>query len=128
MEAVMSLPARELRVLSGIEAALQAGEARLTSMFAIFTRLATDEGKPGTEDLGTPSRNLWAAGLPAVRLRAMALLAALAIASAVLFSVTASRAPGGATACQSSPPLPAAHGGARVCGPAIPAHTFRPIP
>jgi hypothetical protein len=60
----MSLPARELRVLSGIETALQAGEARLTSMFAIFTRLAADEGKPGTEDLVAPSRNRWAAGRP----------------------------------------------------------------
>ena len=69
MESVMSLPARELRVLSGIEAALQAGETRLTSMFAIFTRLATDEGKPGTEDLGIPSRNLWPASVPAAALR-----------------------------------------------------------
>ena len=118
----MSLPARELRVLSGIETALQAGETRLTSMFAIFTRLATDEGKPGTEDLGIPSRNRWAAGRPPVRLRAIALVAVLAIASAVLFSVSAGsvracgpavlahtfeRAPSRATACQSSPPVPA---------------------
>jgi anti-sigma-K factor RskA len=118
----MSLPARELRVLSGIETALQAGETRLTSMFAIFTRLATDEGKPGTEDLGTPSWNRWAAGRPPVRLRAIALVAVLAIASAVLFSVSAGsvracgpavlahtfeRAPSRATACQSSPPVPA---------------------
>jgi hypothetical protein len=122
MESVMSLPARELRVLSGIETALQAGETRLTSMFAIFTRLATDEGKPGTEDLGIPSRNRWAAGRPPVRLRAIALVAVLAIASAVLFSVSAGsvracgpavlahtfeRAPSRATACQSSPPVPA---------------------
>jgi hypothetical protein len=126
MESVMSLPARELRVLSGIETALQAGETRLTSMFAIFTRLATDEGKPGTEDLGTPSWNRWAAGRPPVRLRvrlrAIALVAVLAIASAVLFSVSAGsvsacgpavlahtfeRAPSRATACQSSPPVPA---------------------
>ena len=124
----MSLPARELRVLSGIEAALQAGETRLTSMFAIFTRLATDEGKPGTEDLGIPSRNLWPAGVPAVRLRAIALVAVLAIVSAVLFSVTAGRAPSGATACQSSPPVPAAPGGTRACRPALLAHNFRPIP
>src|ERR1017187_1698960 len=122
MESVMSLPARELRVLSGIETALQAGETRLTSMFAIFTRLATDEGKLGTEDLGTPSWNRWAAGRPPVRSRAIALVAVLAIASAVLFSVSAGsvrgcgpavlahtfeRAPSRATACQSSPPVPA---------------------
>jgi hypothetical protein len=123
MESVMSLPARELRVLSGIETALQAGETRLTSMFAIFTRLARDEGKPGTEDLGTPSWNGWPAGRPAVRLRAIALIAVLAIATAVLFSVSAGsmracgpavlahtfeRAPSQATACQYSPPVPAA--------------------
>jgi hypothetical protein len=48
----MSLPAREQQVLEGIETALQAGEARLTSMFVLFTRLAGDEEKPGTEELG----------------------------------------------------------------------------
>jgi hypothetical protein len=108
----MSLPARELRVLSGIETALQAGEARLTSMFAIFTRLAADEGKPGTEDLGAPSRNRWAAGRPPVRLRvrlrAVALVAVLAIASAVLFSVSTGSVP--------------------ACGPAVLAHTFERAP
>jgi hypothetical protein len=48
----MSLPAREQQVLEGIETVLQAGEARLTSMFVLFTRLAGDEEKPGTEELG----------------------------------------------------------------------------
>jgi hypothetical protein len=58
-----------------------------------------------------------------VRLRAIALIAVLAIATAVLFSVSAGsvracgpavlartfeRAPSQATACQSSPPAPAA--------------------
>jgi len=119
---MMSLPARELRVLYGIETTLQAGETRLTSMFAIFTRLARDEERPGTEDLGTPSRNPWATGRPAVRVRAIALIAVLAIASAMLFSVSAGsvhacgpavlahtfeRAPSRATACQPSPPVPA---------------------
>lgn len=111
-ESVMSLPARELRVLSGIETALQAGEARLTSMFAIFTRLAADEGKPGTEDLGAPSRNRWAAGRPpvrlGVRLRAIALVAVLALASAALFSVSAASV--------------------HACGPAVLAHTFERAP
>ena len=89
-----------------------AGEARLTSMFAIFTRLAADEGKPGTEDLGAPSRNRWAAGRPpvrlGVRLRAIALVAVLAIASAVLFSVSA--------------------GSVHACEPAVLAHTFERAP
>ena len=52
----MSLPAREQQVLDGIETVLQAGEARLTSMFVFFTRLAGDEGKPGTEELRPSSR------------------------------------------------------------------------
>jgi hypothetical protein len=110
-ESVMSLPARELRVLSGIETALQAGEARLTLMFAIFTRLAADEGKPGTEDLGAPARNRWAGRPPVrlgVRLRAIALVAVLAIASAVFFSVSAGSVP--------------------ACGPAVLAHTFERAP
>ena len=39
----MSLAAREQQILDGMETALQAGETRLTSMFAIFTRLSRDE-------------------------------------------------------------------------------------
>jgi hypothetical protein len=87
---------------------LQAGEERLASMFALFTRLARDEGMPGTEDLGTRSRwpcrwltRLLATGLyvrdasrrsrpaglrrargPGVRWRALTLLP-LAVAAAV---------------------------------------------
>jgi Putative restriction endonuclease len=52
----MSLPVREQQVLDGIETGLQAGEACLTFMFVLFTRLAGDEGKPGTEELGPQSR------------------------------------------------------------------------
>ncbi len=52
----MSLTAREQQVLDGIETALQAGEARLTSMFVFFTRLAGDEEQPRTEELRPPSR------------------------------------------------------------------------
>jgi hypothetical protein len=47
----MSLPTREQQVLDGIETVLQAGEARLTSMFMLFTRLTSDEEKPGAEQL-----------------------------------------------------------------------------
>jgi hypothetical protein len=36
----VSVPAREQRVLNEIEVMLQAGEERLASMFALFTRLA----------------------------------------------------------------------------------------
>jgi hypothetical protein len=47
----MSLAAREQQILDGMETALQAGETRLTSMFAIFTRLSRDEEIPGMEEL-----------------------------------------------------------------------------
>ena len=39
----MSLPARQRRVLDGIEVALRASEPHMTSMFTIFTRLAEND-------------------------------------------------------------------------------------
>ncbi len=113
----MTLPARELRVLDAMETALQAGETHLTSMFAIFARLATDEGKPWMEDVGAQSRGLrsllvvlraagrppWSArrrrsasrgqrgaSRPARKLCAIALIpvALAAIASALLLSIS----------------------------------------
>ena len=39
----MSLPARQRRMLDGIEVALRASEPHMTSMFAIFTRLAQND-------------------------------------------------------------------------------------
>jgi hypothetical protein len=51
----MSLPAREQQVLDGIETVLQDGEATLTAMFGLFTRLAGDEEKPRVEELGLAS-------------------------------------------------------------------------
>jgi hypothetical protein len=47
----MSLPAGQQRVLEGIAEALRKTEPRLTSMFAIFTRLANDEPPPRREQL-----------------------------------------------------------------------------
>jgi hypothetical protein len=47
----VSLPVSEQRVLDGIESALEGGEPRLRSMFAIFTRLTQDDGAPPTEAL-----------------------------------------------------------------------------
>jgi hypothetical protein len=40
---MMTLPARQRRVLDGIEGALRASEPRMASMFGIFTRLAEDD-------------------------------------------------------------------------------------
>ena len=127
----MSLAAREQQILDGIETALQAGETRLTSMFAIFTRLSRNEEIPGTEELAVRSRRPrswlkapratgrhprnawwrstsragWATGRPAAKLRAIALIpvALAAIAFVVLLGV--SRA------------------GVRLCGPVNAVHT-----
>jgi hypothetical protein len=41
----VSLPVSQQRVLAGIENALEGGEPRLGSMFAIFTRLTQDDGR-----------------------------------------------------------------------------------
>lgn len=47
----MSLPASQQRVLDRIEETLKNREPRLASMFAMFTRLATNEGLPRIEAL-----------------------------------------------------------------------------
>jgi Protein of unknown function (DUF3040) len=47
----MSLPARQQRMLDGIEAALQASEPHLASAFAMFGQLTQDEGPAVTEQL-----------------------------------------------------------------------------
>ena len=113
----MSLPAREQRVLDGIETVLQAGEARLTSMFVFFTRLAGDEEKPGTEELRPPSRRSLArrrraAGGPGERLRVVLLLTILIAALGVTLILIVSRttvrtcAPGQSRSCSTSQSVP----------------------
>jgi hypothetical protein len=47
----MSLPARQERILSGIESALRTCEPRLASRFAIFARLNRDEQLPRREQI-----------------------------------------------------------------------------
>lgn len=67
----MSLPAGQQRVLDGIADALRLSEPRLTTMFAIFTRLASNEPRPGREQLAAPGRlaRLMACGRPLRGLR-----------------------------------------------------------
>jgi hypothetical protein len=130
----MSLSAREQQVLEGIETVLQAGEARLTSMFVLFTRLAGDEEKPGTEELdpghatgrarrrSTPARQL-TIGQQGVLLRAViSLTVAIAALVSIMFiamSTTSARtcaqvsathgsgsAPSQPSTCQSSQSVP----------------------
>ena len=52
----MRLPAGQQQVLDGIETDLEGCEPKLTSMFAIFTRLTQDDGAPRTESLRPEGR------------------------------------------------------------------------
>jgi hypothetical protein len=56
----MTLPAGEQRVLDRIENSLRATEPRLASMYAIFTRLTSNESWPRREQL--PDRRGWRGG------------------------------------------------------------------
>jgi hypothetical protein len=117
----MSLPACQERALSAIEHALRAGEPRLASRFAIFTRLTRDEELPRTEQLvpqpwlrrvlasvGRACRLLFprpqprggAAVRPAARLRALVVLPVLLI---IMASATVATAAAGAHTCASAP-------------------------
>ncbi len=113
----MSLPAREQQVLDEIETVLQVGEARLTSMFVFFTRLAGDEQRPEAEELRPPPRRSlagrrWAVGGPGEWLRVVMLLtilvAALGVTLVLIVSRTSVRtcAPGQSRSCSSSQSVP----------------------
>ncbi len=110
----VSLPVSQQRVLEGIESALEGGEPRLGSMFAIFTRLTRDEGAPRTEALRAETllRRAWSAsGLAATARAVIAVplilgLLALCVFMAVNGSAGHSCGPGPwmtrATSCQSA--------------------------
>jgi hypothetical protein len=125
----MSLPACQERMLSAIEKTLRAGEPRLASIFAIFTRLASGEELPRTEQLmpqpwlrrvlasaGRAFRSffprsrqrgiaaMWAPGRPAARLRAAVVLPVLLL---IMASATIATALAGTHACAPAPPHPA---------------------
>ena len=124
----MSLPACQERVLSAIEDALKAGEPRLVSRFAIFTRLASGEDLPRTERivqqpwlrrvLAAAARigrllfprsrargiaALRAPGRPALRLRAVVVLPVLLI---MMASATIAAAIAGTHTCAPAPTRP----------------------
>jgi hypothetical protein len=125
----MSLPACQERILSAIEKTLRAGEPRLASRFAIFTRLASGEDLPRTEQLMPqpwPQRVLASAGRafrlffprprprgiaaarapgrPATRLRAVVVLPVLLL---MMASATVASALAGTHACAPAPRRPA---------------------
>ncbi len=52
----MSLPAGQQALLNGVDRALEARDPRLAAMFAIFTKLTSDDGPPRTERLERASR------------------------------------------------------------------------
>ena len=100
----MSLPARQQRILDTIEHALQHGEPRLASMFAMFTRLNINEGVPRTERLDAlwrRSRRRRRRLRPVAAGRGIVLipLVAMLMLSAVLLGMRAAR-----PACQPSYP------------------------
>ena len=126
----MSLPACQERMLSAIEKTLRAGEPRLASIFAIFTRLASGEELPRTEQLRPQSwlRRVLASagrafrlffprprprgiaavrapGRPAARLRAAGVLPVLLLIMASATVATAALA--GTHACAPAPRHPA---------------------
>ena len=104
----MSLPARQERVLGRIEHSLQAGDPRLRSMFATFTKLTRGQQMPRLEQLESRSwllrswlkrirpwqrrrtaRGAPAADTPGTTLRAILLVPVMlaALASAVLLGL-----------------------------------------
>jgi|SRR5215469_17659756 len=102
----MSLPAYQQQVLDTIESVLQKREPRLASMFAMFTRLNTNEGIPRTERLDAAPRWVWrrrrhvngARPVPraswragAVRALLLAPLVAMLVVFALLLGMNASR-------------------------------------
>jgi hypothetical protein len=81
---VVSLPVSQQRVLQGIESALEGGEPRLRSMFAIFTRLTREDGAPRTESL-PPRASVRRAWLVARRRAIIAIPVALGLAALLIF-------------------------------------------
>jgi hypothetical protein len=83
---VVSLPVSQQRVLQGIESALEGGEPRLRSMFAIFTRLTRDDGAPRTELL-PPRASVRRAWLVARRRAIIAIPVVLGLVALLIFLV-----------------------------------------
>jgi hypothetical protein len=67
----MSMSARQERILARMAHSLHASEPRLTSMFAIFTRLTRDEDMPGLRQAISGAAAAYA---PGARLRTILLV------------------------------------------------------
>jgi hypothetical protein len=131
----MSLPAGQQRVLDGIAEKLRMTEPRLTSMFAIFSRLSKDEPPPRREQLAAvgPLAFLIAAWRrpPAEDIssrrtrRLMLIISQLAIVCVVLAALMGLTSLGPGRCAGAVRPAPAAALSHQVCGaqaaPASPA-------
>ena len=113
---MVSLPVREQRVLDRIENALEGGEPKLRSMFAIFTRLTRDDVVPPIEALRARTRLglAWpASGVTAVKMRAIIAVPVILglITLCIFMAINSSGAPGcrpgpvlaRSVSCQSAP-------------------------
>lgn len=123
----MSLPASQQRVLDRIEDTLKRREPRLASMFAIFTRLTSNEALPRRESLHPApwwSPHRWAAPgrhgygpVPRVRAVVLLALAAVLVVAAVFVGMSGSRVGCGGPSTARGPLVQAAH--MQYC-PAVP--------
>ena len=115
----MSLPASQQRVLDHIEDTLKRREPRLASMFAIFTRLTSNEALPRRESLAVApwwSARRWAmpgrhGHSPVAQMRAAVLLtlAAVLVVAAVFVGMNQSPAGCGGPVIARGPLTPATH-------------------
>jgi hypothetical protein len=97
----MSLPARQQRVLGGIEQALLADDPRLRSLFAFFTSLTRHDAMPGTEQITPGLRQ----PLQPIVVISVTLIV---LASVLMVSLLgAGRNPGAATGAAAEPAQPA---------------------
>ena len=120
----MSLPACQQRVLDRIETALQRREPRLAAMFAMFTRLNTNERIPRIEHLEAPPWWAWRrrghlrplSGPAALRVMLLLPLAAMVAVLAMFVSMSTSQA-SCAPADGPHGPVSASQGHVKTCPP-----------
>jgi hypothetical protein len=99
----VSLPTYQQSLLKRMDRALEARDPRLASMFAIFTRLTSDDGPPRAERLGPRSASL------AVALRWTRTSAAIPVVIVIALTVAIIA-------------LGVATSGGRVCPPTVTVH------
>jgi hypothetical protein len=107
----MSLPGAEERALTSIEQALRSRDARLISLFSIFTRLTRQEPMPATEQI---PRRRWRPQPGAVAFLAIVLLVCAIVGGSLATSRGCLEAP--AATATTSPSAIAAGAAVAQCG------------